>query len=59
MTDNLEELLKTEASQVTDSLANEVTSKWSTACDAAKKAEDDASQINSLLSDVCSIRVYF
>lgn len=52
MTEDLEELLKTEASQVTDSLAKELNSKWSTAREAAQKAEEHASEITSLLTHV-------
>ena len=52
MTDDLEELLKTDATQTTDSLNDEVKSKWTSACDVAQKAEDDASEMNSLLTQV-------
>ena len=52
VTDDLEELLKTDATQTTDSLNDEVKSKWTSACDVAQKAEDDASEMNSLLTQV-------
>ena len=59
MTDDLEELLKTDATQTTDSLNDEVKSKWTSACDVAQKAEDDASEMNSLLTQVSCLCVIY
>ena len=53
MTDDLEELLKTAANQVTDSLVTEVNSKMTSADSTAQKVEDNATEMNTLLSQVC------
>ena len=59
VTDDLEELLKTDATQTTDSLNDEVKSKWTSACDVAQKAEDDASEMSSLLTQVGCLYVIY
>ena len=53
VTDDLEELLKTAANQVTDSLVTEVNSKMTSADSTAQKVEDNATEMNTLLSQVC------
>ena len=55
MTDDLEELLKTAANQVTDSLVTEVNSKMTSADSTAQKVEDNATEMNTLLSQVCQL----
>lgn len=52
VSDDLEELLKTAPAQVTDSLNQEVSSKWSSACKSSQEAESKAEEINSLLTEV-------
>lgn len=53
MTDDVEELLKTAANQVTDSLVTEVNTKIKSGDDTAQKVEDSAAEMNTLLSQVC------
>lgn len=38
--------------RATDSLTNEVSNKWKSACDAAQAAEDNAAAMRSLLDEV-------
>lgn len=51
MSEDLDELLKTDARQASDSLAKEVTNKWTQAQETADQAENNAVSINKMLSD--------